>query len=129
MLSLKIFTLILALALSQFTSATPAAIPMWHKRQYTNSTTTSVAGAGAVLVARGTGTGAVLMARGTGTEAVIQARATGKPAFQKRQFTNGTATASTTAAGTGAVLVARGTGTEAVLVARGTGTGVPYLFV
>ena len=43
--------------------------PAFQKRQFANSTTasTTAAGTGAVLVARGTGTGAVLVARGTGT--------------------------------------------------------------
>ncbi|CAF9938077.1 MAG: hypothetical protein HETSPECPRED_000763 [Heterodermia speciosa] len=113
MLSPTLLPLILLLALSHLTSASPA----WNKRQYINSTTTSLAG-----------TNPVLLPRGTGTEAIIQARATtiGKPAFEKRQFTNTTTTA---VAGTGAVLMPRGTGTEAVLVARGTGTGVPYPYV
>ena len=40
--------------------------PAFSKRQFGNTTTTA-AGTGVVLVARGTGTGAYLVARGTGT--------------------------------------------------------------
>lgn len=126
MLFTKVLTLILALALSSLTSANPVSKPAFQKRQFTNSTTTTAAGTGALLMARGTGTGVALMARnyGTGTGAILIPRITGKPAFSKRQFSNTTST-STTAAGTGAVLVPRGTGTGAYLVARGTGTGTP----
>ena len=118
MLCVKVFAIVLLLALTQFTLGTPAGMPAFSKRQFTNSTSigTSVSGTRARLVARGTGTGAALVARGTGTGAILDARVTGKPAFSKRQFTNCTTT-STSAAGTGAVLLA-----------RGTGTGTPYLY-
>ena len=134
-ISIMYFTSLLAvllqLALLHLTVANPAGRPVWHKRYYTNETTTStsVVHTGAYLVARGTGTGgAYLVPRGTGTGGYLLPSITGKPAFSKRQFTN-TTTTSTTAANTGAYLVPRGTGTAPYLVPRGTGTGLPWVYV